>query len=470
MAYNKGLHHSSNGGSHVHRGRSYALILLITFGVALLGVMVLHKLRERRIYTLLVKEKDNQILALQLLLQKERDRSKELRGKNEEMKGKIYTLRSQKMELSRTVGEMQSTLDSLKDEQKLMESAFVEQQKELRLMQEKASNVGQGGSEIVAIRDNLKHKEAEIEDLKRREIPVNDHPTTFPEIVTTNGTTAAAEDETEKDENSGESAKYEGDDSEDASKSKLTEFKDGEVRSEIKDKIRTYAELVKENEDTQDDGGDTGKDAEVVDGREKETTREEHAGLENNIDDGGQVKQLAVMKRKHGHARRTKGKRFKGSSIENNGVSDKHTTNRKVYRDEFKGRRVGKVSREENFAREDGGRDNNSARKVKSQAKLLKPENHESKEANYMKVNKTNHHINKAHKNAGQTKSKGLLEGQEELEEVLGVQKQEKGAIDSGHDEEDSDEDFFKESQPDFEDEKDEYKEEIDQSEFQPGL
>lgn len=64
--YNKGMH-SSSGGSH--RGRPYVLILLIIFGAALLGVMVLHKLRERRIYTLLVKEKDHQILALQLLLQ-----------------------------------------------------------------------------------------------------------------------------------------------------------------------------------------------------------------------------------------------------------------------------------------------------------------------------------------------------------------------------------------------------------------
>ena len=66
MANNKGVH-SSSGGSH--RGRPYTLIWLITFGAALLGVMVLHKLRERRIYTLLVKEKDHQILALQLLFQ-----------------------------------------------------------------------------------------------------------------------------------------------------------------------------------------------------------------------------------------------------------------------------------------------------------------------------------------------------------------------------------------------------------------
>ncbi|KAG4967674.1 hypothetical protein JHK87_033325 [Glycine soja] len=55
MAYNKGVHSSSSGGSH--RGRPYALVLLITFGIALLGVMVLHKLRERRIYTILIGSK-----------------------------------------------------------------------------------------------------------------------------------------------------------------------------------------------------------------------------------------------------------------------------------------------------------------------------------------------------------------------------------------------------------------------------
>ena len=143
------------------------------------------------------------------------------------------------MELARTVGEMQSTLDSLKDEQKLMESAFEEQQNELRSMQEKGKSVAQGGYDIEALRDNLKHKEEELEDLKRRlETPVNDHPTIFNEIVTANGT-IAAQDEIEKDENSGESAKHEGDNNEGASKSELTKFKDGEVATEMRDGIRT---------------------------------------------------------------------------------------------------------------------------------------------------------------------------------------------------------------------------------------
>ena len=69
------------------------------------------------------------------------------------------------MELARTVGEMQSTLDSLKDEQKLMESAFEEQQNELRSMQEKGKSVAQGGYDIEALRDNLKHKEEELEGI-----------------------------------------------------------------------------------------------------------------------------------------------------------------------------------------------------------------------------------------------------------------------------------------------------------------
>lgn len=63
--HNKG--NGSNGGST--RGRSYGLMLMLAFGAALLGVMILHKLRERRIYNLIVKEKDNELISLHLLLQ-----------------------------------------------------------------------------------------------------------------------------------------------------------------------------------------------------------------------------------------------------------------------------------------------------------------------------------------------------------------------------------------------------------------
>ena len=63
-SHNKGM--MNNNGS---RGRSYGLMVLLAFGAALFGVMLLHKLRERRIFTLLVKEKDHQLFSLHFLLQ-----------------------------------------------------------------------------------------------------------------------------------------------------------------------------------------------------------------------------------------------------------------------------------------------------------------------------------------------------------------------------------------------------------------
>jgi hypothetical protein len=59
--------HKGNGNGN--RGRPYGLMLLLAFGAALLGVMVLHKFRERRIFNLLVKEKDRELMSLQLILQ-----------------------------------------------------------------------------------------------------------------------------------------------------------------------------------------------------------------------------------------------------------------------------------------------------------------------------------------------------------------------------------------------------------------
>lgn len=59
----------NTGGGGSGRGRSYGLMLILAFGAAVLGVMVIHKLRDRRIFNLLVKEKDRQLISLQLLLQ-----------------------------------------------------------------------------------------------------------------------------------------------------------------------------------------------------------------------------------------------------------------------------------------------------------------------------------------------------------------------------------------------------------------
>ncbi|KAJ6379198.1 hypothetical protein OIU76_015920 [Salix suchowensis] len=194
----------ATGGSHIgsgngNRGKPYGLILLLAFGAALLGVMVLHKIRERRIFNLLVEEKDQELISLQLLLQpfsssshgkptdfrgqfcsppsffvvldpmwirlrclilakvliptlatsflllliqKERERSKEMKRKTEEMKAKIYSLRTQKMELDRRLLEMRSTIGSMKDEQKIMESALEERQSEIKMLRETSKGAG----------------------------------------------------------------------------------------------------------------------------------------------------------------------------------------------------------------------------------------------------------------------------------------------------------------------------------------
>ncbi|CAL0333883.1 unnamed protein product [Lupinus luteus] len=370
MAYNKGLH-SNNGGNQ--RGRPFVLILLIIFGAALLGVMVLHKLRERRIYNLIVKDKDRQLLALQLLLQKERDRAEELRKKNGEMKANIYSLRSQKMELDRNVLELQSTMDSLKDEQKVMESAFEETQNELRIMQQQS--IGLGGSESVALRENLKQKEAEIKDLKEhleigftsRPVSINDS-SIFLETVAANRTMASeyktGNETIEKDEHSGDSAKYGGGDkhiiNEDASKSKST-IKDGVFTVELKDEIQKDEKHGYKNEHPQDDGsaGLTEKDIKGNANRE---------GRHFNVKQLEDNSSVAGVKRKHGHLSRTKVKRWR---------EEVSKGNIKVYideKEELKDRTMGIISDEANVIRKDKERGNNNPKQEEGHVKLLKPE------------------------------------------------------------------------------------------------
>ncbi|OMO96396.1 putative micronuclear linker histone polyprotein [Corchorus capsularis] len=168
-----GISHKGNGNGGSNRGRPYGVMLLLAFGAALLGVMVLHKLRERRIFNLLVEEKNRQLISLQLLLQKEREYTKEMKKKAEEAKAKIYSLRNQKMELERRVLEMQSTIDSLRDEEKTMESALEEKISEIKLLRDKDLDSGNENPQVVALTATLKQKEAEIDDLKLRlESPV----------------------------------------------------------------------------------------------------------------------------------------------------------------------------------------------------------------------------------------------------------------------------------------------------------
>ncbi|XP_009796877.1 uncharacterized protein [Nicotiana sylvestris] len=200
----KGHMQSQNNGS---RGRTYAVLVLLAFGAAIFGVMILHKLRERRIFNLLVKDKETELIDLKLLLQKEREHTQEAKRKTEEMRSKIHSLRTQKRDLDSRILEMKSTISSLKDEQRIIEAALKEKQDEIKMLREKHMETNPDNSHVKLLSESLRQKEAEVEDLKHRlELPVKvwsvsaDDPSNPPINFTTKATERkeASEGETEE--------------------------------------------------------------------------------------------------------------------------------------------------------------------------------------------------------------------------------------------------------------------------------
>lgn len=76
----------------------------------------------------------------------------------------MNSLRKQKMELDHRLLEMLSTIDSLKDEQKTMESELVDKQNQIKLLQHSRNQ----NPQLTALIATLKQKEDEIQDLKHR--------------------------------------------------------------------------------------------------------------------------------------------------------------------------------------------------------------------------------------------------------------------------------------------------------------
>jgi hypothetical protein len=55
--------------SNNKRPPPYLLLLLLALGAAALSVGILHKMRERRVFSILLQERDQQLISLQALLQ-----------------------------------------------------------------------------------------------------------------------------------------------------------------------------------------------------------------------------------------------------------------------------------------------------------------------------------------------------------------------------------------------------------------
>ncbi|XP_047323037.1 putative uncharacterized protein DDB_G0290989 [Impatiens glandulifera] len=118
------------------RARRYVVMLLLAFAAAVGGVMILHMFRERRIFSILLKDKDAQIITLQFLIQKEREHAKEVKHKTEEIKLKINSLRAQKSDLNGKLLELQSLFSSIKEEHKAMELLIVDKQSEINQLRQ----------------------------------------------------------------------------------------------------------------------------------------------------------------------------------------------------------------------------------------------------------------------------------------------------------------------------------------------
>ncbi|XP_073002933.1 uncharacterized protein [Typha latifolia] len=147
------------------RKRYYGLLLLLAVGAALLAVVVLHKMRERRVISLLLKERDQQILSLQFLLEREKANSKDMKRKLEDMRAKSTLLKSQRMELDEKLTNSESTAAYLKSKQKELEAVLEDKENQIKQLEENAGE--HNTDQITHLTGLLEQKEAEIEELKQ---------------------------------------------------------------------------------------------------------------------------------------------------------------------------------------------------------------------------------------------------------------------------------------------------------------
>ncbi|CAK9314795.1 unnamed protein product [Citrullus colocynthis] len=311
------------------RGRPYALMLLIAFGAALLGVMLLHKFRERRICNLLLKRTDQDLHSFQLLFQREKDRSKELEKNNEDMTAALYLLRTQKMEVDRRLLELQSTIDSLRDEQKIINVALQEKQSEIRTLREREVESRNENSQVVALTQRLKQKEDELEDLRRRlesraAVAADDPSNSDPR-----GDSTMSEEPKEQllESRSGKGGETESMD-DNSGESKSTGFHEGrtsssnEIGTQKFDETHKRRKMEGEERQKQENLGDEGENVNgrQVDGEENKITNDhkEKADEDSEAVENGRADKIprSGMKTKtepskYGNTRKIRGKRWR---------------------------------------------------------------------------------------------------------------------------------------------------------------
>ncbi|XP_071679489.1 uncharacterized protein [Lolium perenne] len=160
----------------------YLLLLLVFLTAAGLSVVVMHKVREQRVFAVLIQERDGKVISLRALLQKEKAYSKETKRKVEEMKATISSLRTQKTDLKTKLKGLEATATNLKTTQKELESSLKEKDSRISQMEETASDLHNiriklleekataesNHDQMAALMEILQRKEAELEEIKTR--------------------------------------------------------------------------------------------------------------------------------------------------------------------------------------------------------------------------------------------------------------------------------------------------------------
>lgn len=142
------------------------LLLLLAIGAAMLSVGILHKMKERRVFSILLQEREQQLISLQVLLEKEKEISKEMRRKADELEAKTSILSIERTELKNKVMNSETTTTYLTNTQKELEAALVEKESHINQMKEIAA--ASGPDQMAAIKELLQQKEAELEEIKTK--------------------------------------------------------------------------------------------------------------------------------------------------------------------------------------------------------------------------------------------------------------------------------------------------------------
>ncbi|KAL4202012.1 hypothetical protein AMTRI_Chr02g218830 [Amborella trichopoda] len=149
-------------------GGWYGIIMVVGIAVALVGVMGLHKMRDKRLFSLIIQEKHRDLLSLQLQLQKERESIKEANQKYETIKEDLDHIKYHKIRLTRKLIQMEAVAANLEQKHKILRSTLFEKLNLIKTLKDKELTLTKVQSELTALKEQLKQKNVKGLEIKQR--------------------------------------------------------------------------------------------------------------------------------------------------------------------------------------------------------------------------------------------------------------------------------------------------------------